>query len=338
MKMKKLKDQLAQIEQENARLREENSKVEAFKRSISEVQRRSQEQIEVANKQIQLLQNDVQFWKSTAEQLQQQQFGSPREDQQPQQEQEQEQQEESGQKLQHPNLARAKIQPPGRRAATSYRNRPGTISEGVPSERMAQISDGPSEISSAPPTPSPRAIMGIGGPMADMAKITAAGIQVARSKSVTRRVERGEILPGPLCGLDIDLKKKIEKKLDEEVAEDVRDWVLALVNEDIGDDFYKSLRSGVILCKIVNSIVPGSIKSIRVGTLPFHMMENINSFIQACTTVFGMPTTDVFQTVDLYEGKNMTAVVSNLHALGRLCSKLPGYSGPSIGLARKQSV
>jgi len=113
---------------------------------------------------------------------------------------------------------------------------------------------------------------------------------------------------------------------------------LAVVNEDIGDDLYKTLRSGVILCKIVNSITPGTIKSIRVGTLPFHMMENINSFIQACTNVFGMPTTDVFQTVDLYEGKNITAVLTNLHTLGRLCSKLPGYTGPSIGVARKGST
>jgi len=45
-----------------------------------------------------------------------------------------------------------------------------------------------------------------------------------------------------------------------------------------------------------------------------------------------------FQTVDLYEGKNLTTVVTNLHSLGRLCSKLPGYTGPSIGVGRKQSL
>ena len=46
-------------------------------------------------------------------------------------------------------------------------------------------------------------------------------------------------------------------------------------------------------------------------------MENINAYLQACQS-WGMKTSDLFQTVDLYEQKNMVAVVTNLLAVKRL--------------------
>jgi hypothetical protein len=36
--------------------------------------------------------------------------------------------------------------------------------------------------------------------------------------------------------------------------------------------------------------------------------------------------------VDLYEAKNMTQVVHHFHALGRATQKLPGFSGPYLGV------
>lgn len=39
-----------------------------------------------------------------------------------------------------------------------------------------------------------------------------------------------------------------------------------------------------------------------------------------------------FQTVDLFENKNMTQVVHHFHALGRAVQKLPGYNGPQLGV------
>ena len=39
-----------------------------------------------------------------------------------------------------------------------------------------------------------------------------------------------------------------------------------------------------------------------------------------------------FQTVDLYEGRNMNAVVIQLHSLGRLCQTEIGYEGPRLGV------
>lgn len=49
---------------------------------------------------------------------------------------------------------------------------------------------------------------------------------------------------------------------------------------------------------------------------PFKQMENINNFLQACEE-YGVGKTDLFQTVDLYESRNMWQVVLALFALGR---------------------
>lgn len=39
---------------------------------------------------------------------------------------------------------------------------------------------------------------------------------------------------------------------------------------------------------------------------------------------------DMFDTADLYEGKNFNMVLTHLNALAHLCETLPGYKGPTI--------
>jgi len=43
-------------------------------------------------------------------------------------------------------------------------------------------------------------------------------------------------------------------------------------------------------------------------------MENINAYLIGCKSL-GMSTVDLFQTVDLYEAKNMSLVLMNLQQL-----------------------
>ena len=38
-----------------------------------------------------------------------------------------------------------------------------------------------------------------------------------------------------------------------------------------------------------------------------------------------------FMTVDLFEDKNMNAVILNIHALGRVCQSIPSFDGPTLG-------
>jgi len=129
--------------------------------------------------------------------------------------------------------------------------------------------------------------------------------------------------------LDMDLKKKLEEKYDPESEAQVRKWVKELLGEDLGLNICDSLKSGVILCNLINKLKPGAVKNISKAKTPFVAMENINAYLNACVAL-GLQGTDLFQTVDLFEAKNMTSVLVNLHTLGRFASKVPGYTGPVI--------
>jgi len=60
-------------------------------------------------------------------------------------------------------------------------------------------------------------------------------------------------------------------------------------------------------------------------------MENIQTFVNFCAA-YGVPKTGQFQTVDLYDGRNMTQVISCIQQLGSEAStsfNLHGRSRPS---------
>lgn len=76
-----------------------------------------------------------------------------------------------------------------------------------------------------------------------------------------------------------------------------------------------------ILSKLVNSLYPEGSKPVKVPENPpsmvFKQMEQVAQFLKAAED-YGVIKTDMFQTVDLYEGKDMAAVQRTLMALGSL--------------------
>ncbi|EGC28254.1 hypothetical protein DICPUDRAFT_14225, partial [Dictyostelium purpureum] len=74
------------------------------------------------------------------------------------------------------------------------------------------------------------------------------------------------------------------------------------------------LRSGVILCQVINQLRPNSIKKINLAPTPFYQMENIAQFLRVCESV-GVDKRDLFHSLDLYEMRNMKSVVATIHAL-----------------------
>ena len=88
------------------------------------------------------------------------------------------------------------------------------------------------------------------------------------------------------------------------------------------------LKDGVVLCHLANAIKPGSVKKINAGSMAFKQMENIGNFLTFCESV-QCNKSDLFQTVDLYEGTNISQVINGIFALGRRCAKI--YNGPRLG-------
>ncbi|EDV25252.1 uncharacterized protein TRIADDRAFT_57010 [Trichoplax adhaerens] len=125
-------------------------------------------------------------------------------------------------------------------------------------------------------------------------------------------------------------ERKISNQYDPEQEEYIRKWIEDVIGESLPNGkFSVVLKDGVILCNLINKLSPGSITKINNTKMPFKQMENIAKFIEA-TNKYGVPSRDLFQTVDLYEARNMIQVLRSLEALGRQAQKL-GYDGPTIG-------
>jgi hypothetical protein len=136
-----------------------------------------------------------------------------------------------------------------------------------------------------------------------------------------------------MYGMDKDLKDKADAKYDPELERQVTGWIETCIGEAKGDaSFAEWLKDGKILCKLINSIKPGSVKKVNESTLAFKQMENIKFFTDAARTV-GVRESSMFGTPDLYEAKNLGAVVSTLYTLGGAVQvTCPEFTGPKLGV------
>ncbi len=80
-----------------------------------------------------------------------------------------------------------------------------------------------------------------------------------------------------------------------------------------GPTLQTALRSGDVLCAVMNRIKPGAVKP-HASRLAFKQMENIGMFLQACRA-YGLADTELFVTIDLFEGTHIKQVLSCLSAL-----------------------
>ncbi len=84
-------------------------------------------------------------------------------------------------------------------------------------------------------------------------------------------------------------------------------------------DLAYTLRDGVLLCHIAATLDPHSIDPRNVNQRPqmaqFLCLKNIRAFLHACSGVFGIKETDLFQPSMLYDYSDFARV---LHTLSRL--------------------
>jgi hypothetical protein len=113
----------------------------------------------------------------------------------------------------------------------------------------------------------------------------------------------------------------------------------------------------------LNKIQPGTVKRINKRDIPLMQLENIKLYLEGiflfllfllasfkhnvkcCSAFFslagcwklGVPSGSLFSSSDLYKEKDMTSVLQNLQALGRLAQTLDAYDGPQYGQAVSKS-
>ncbi|XP_073718732.1 transgelin isoform X1 [Misgurnus anguillicaudatus] len=129
---------------------------------------------------------------------------------------------------------------------------------------------------------------------------------------------------GPSYGLSRQVQDKIEQKYDGELEGRLVEWIVAQCGSGVGKPepgklgFQTWLKDGCVLCELINSLCKDKpVKKIQNSSMAFKQMEQVSQFLNAAEK-YGVIKTDMFQTVDLWEGKDLAAVQRTLMALGSI--------------------
>jgi len=133
-------------------------------------------------------------------------------------------------------------------------------------------------------------------------------------------------------GIAAEAQEKVFSKYDPERAKEILEWIAGITGEGFetsGDveNFVRVLHNGAILCRLANELEMGAVKKINVSKFAFNEMENVAFFLQFAKKY--VSSTELFQTVDLYESQDPNAVLTCLSALSRKSLKV--FGKPGIG-------
>ncbi|XP_010792189.1 transgelin isoform X1 [Notothenia coriiceps] len=130
---------------------------------------------------------------------------------------------------------------------------------------------------------------------------------------------------GPSFGLSRQVQDKIDSKYDPELEQILVEWISRQCGSGVGKPeagktgFQTWLKDGCVLSELINSLFTADkpVRKIASSPAAFKQMEQISQFLNA-SEKYGVTKTDMFQTVDLWEGKDLAAVQRTLSALGSL--------------------
>jgi hypothetical protein len=154
-------------------------------------------------------------------------------------------------------------------------------------------------------------------------------------------------------GMDAAISRKLDSKYDPQIEKEVTEWMGQIIGETIPtgrNELQAAMKNGQLLVKLINVIfqkttnLPARAKKVQIPikfntmSAPFKQMENIQLFLN-CAEAYGVPKTSLFQTVDLFEGRNMAQVLNALYGLGSECQRneFPGGTcGPKPSTENKR--
>uniref|UniRef100_A0A8D3C4T3 Vav guanine nucleotide exchange factor 3 n=1 Tax=Scophthalmus maximus TaxID=52904 RepID=A0A8D3C4T3_SCOMX len=84
-------------------------------------------------------------------------------------------------------------------------------------------------------------------------------------------------------------------------------------------DLAQTLRDGVLLCHLLNNLRPQSINLKEINLRPqmsqFLCLKNIRTFLAACSEIFGMKKSELFEAFDLFDVRDFGKVMDTLSKL-----------------------
>ncbi|XP_053200822.1 myophilin-like isoform X1 [Panonychus citri] len=121
-----------------------------------------------------------------------------------------------------------------------------------------------------------------------------------------------------------------EGKRDKFAESEIGLWIEAVLEDCIPPKPFEELfKDGVLLCRAMNVLRPGSISKIQKPFTKDAHMANLNAFLDACRS-FGIPADELFAPEDLWEAKNIPKVVLTMLSIGKKLYD-SGWEGASLG-------
>jgi len=162
---------------------------------------------------------------------------------------------------------------------------------------------------------------------------TTKSARMVRSPTVEPAVKTNVQGQASVSSLDDDCVARQEFKYSAELERIAANWMEKVLklkpNSLLSPNFISNIKSGVVLCQLVNAIKPGSIPRINQNTkIMFLWRENVQNFLQSCQKDLGVR--DVFTTSDLIDEKDTVAVINSIIVVGNHVCSLDGYKGPKI--------
>ncbi|CAL9690403.1 unnamed protein product [Knipowitschia caucasica] len=130
----------------------------------------------------------------------------------------------------------------------------------------------------------------------------------------------------------------------EEAYTEAQRWIEAVTKKKFGSsDFRSALENGVLLCDLINSIKPGTIRRVNRLPTPIAGLDNLNVFLRACGKL-GLKEAQLFHPGDLQDlstrvtvkaeetNRRLKNVLITIYWLGRRAQCDLVYDGPYLNL------
>lgn len=122
--------------------------------------------------------------------------------------------------------------------------------------------------------------------------------------------------------------------VNEAQKQEIQDWIEEVLEEKLtgpekSSDFFDCIKDGVYLCRLLNKIQPNTCKKYKKSPIAFVSRNNIQIYINGCKKL-GLPSTETFETRDLFDGQMLSLVIKNIYAVSAVSHKISTFDGPYI--------
>nr|XP_057917125.1 LIM and calponin homology domains-containing protein 1 isoform X2 [Doryrhamphus excisus] len=126
--------------------------------------------------------------------------------------------------------------------------------------------------------------------------------------------------------------------------QEAQKWIEAVTGRCFGDkNFRGGLENGILLCELLSSIKPGSVKKINRLPTPIAGLDNLSVFLRGCEEL-GLKGSQLFDPGDLQDtsirptakggdcSRKLKNVLITIYWLGRAANGCTSYNGPTLDL------